>query len=638
MLVGLGLASLVLVTGLLAVEPPKEPEHYDKLAPFEAVRWTDGAVEVDLGGIKYELLEIQDLPVGKVLDYCREHYKPEWRKAFEEDLVEVLSKLGKPPEDSVKVRLRRLDDGTERVFEQVMLTESNLEMVVKNRQVVVGDAGAQVKEEPAAGPAKRVERAHSGKVDERYKALTARIQPRSATGKEVIPAAKAEQDLDELEWHLVNRYAYLTSKGIDYQAALDTIRAALGDGIPRAAFALQIQQLLSLFADGSSGVTIDLREELPTGYLPFAVFEVGGGRFVAFDTEAGGFFDIDNPVLNKLDGAELAKWLDAARPLAVGGSAQAVRRASAENLRYVNHLRGRLNLPMRDMVAAEVASDDGKQGRTAHVKLADEPPKAPFPREAAGRTLEGNVGYLRVAAMLDDARFLQTIHETMTAVRGTVGLVIDVRGNNGASRQVLRDLFPYFMDPNEAPLVVNVAAHRLADGEAADDKEGFLQDRALYPLTSGALQPAEREAAEKLAKSFKPEWEPPRGQFSAWHYMVLSPRQGGPYYHYDKPVVVLTNTACANATDVLLGAFKGRRNVTLMGTASAGTSARLRNVRLANSGVVVRLSSMASFRPDGKLYDGRGVEPDVEAWPTPTDVIGRTDTVLDAAVKRAQGS
>ena len=59
---------------------------------------------MDLGGIKYELLEIQDLPIAKVLNYCREHYKPEWRKAFEEQLVEVLSKMGKPPESTVKGR------------------------------------------------------------------------------------------------------------------------------------------------------------------------------------------------------------------------------------------------------------------------------------------------------------------------------------------------------------------------------------------------------------------------------------------------------------------------------------------------------------------------------------------------------
>lgn len=631
-----GVVALSLLVGLAVAQEP-EPQEYEKLAPFEAVRWTEGAVEVDLGGIKYELLEIQDFSIAKVLEYCREHYKPEWRQAFEEKLVEVLSRMGKPPEYTVKVKLRRLDDGSERVFEQVMLSEANLESTVKNRQVVIGDGGA-APEDPPAGPAKRIERPHSGKVDERYQFLAERIEPRSAQGKEVLPAKKAEEDLDELEWHLVNRYAYLTMKGVDYQAALDTIRASLGEGIPRAAFALQLHRFLALFGDGHTAVvSLDLREDLPAGYLPFAVGEIGGGKFVAFDTEAGGFLDLDHPILTKLDGVEVEKWVEAAKPLAPGGSPQFVRRHCVERLRYVNFLRGRLDLPPRETISAEVKSEDGKQGRTVEIKLAGQPPRPPWPREAGGRTLEGNVGYLRIASMTDDQRFLQNIHETMAAVRGTVGLVIDVRNNGGGSRDVLRDVFPYFMAPGDPPKVVNVAASRLAEGEAADDKEGFLQDRSLYPVTSGALLPAEREAAAAFARSFKPEWEPPRNEFSAWHYMVLSPRQGGPYFHYDKPVVVLTNAGCFSATDIFLGAFKGHRNVTLLGTASGGGSGRAKPLRLANSNVTLRLSSMASYRPDGKLYDGRGVEPDVEAWPEPTDVIGRTDSVLDAAVRKVQG-
>jgi hypothetical protein len=630
----------VLILSFLPVAPaqdaPKEePREYEKLAPFEAVRWREGAVEVDLGGIKYELLEVQDLPLDKVLDYCREHYKPKWREAFEERLVEVLSKMGKPPEDTVKVKLRRVEDGGERVFEAVMLTESNLEMVVKNRQPApAGDAPAAAADEPPAGPAKRVERAHSGKVDERFKSLTERIQPRSARGKDVLPAKKAEEDLDELEWHLVNRYAYLTTKGIEYQTALDSIRAALGEGIPRGALAVQIHQLVSLFGDGHTGVALDLREDLPAGYLPFVVGEIAGGRLVAFDTEAGGFLDLDHPILRKLDGVEFDKWLDAARPISAGGSPQFVRRSCVENLRYVNFLRARLNLPLRDLLAVEVASADGKQARTVQIKLADEPPRAAWGREAPGRTLEGNVGYVRIATMSDDPRFLTNLHQSMAAVRGTVGLVIDVRNNGGGSRDVLRDLFPYFMAPADEPRIVNVAAYRLAEGEAADAKEGFLQDRLLYPVTSGAWQPAERQAVEAIAKTFKPEWQPPAGQFSAWHFMALAPRQGGPYYHYDKPVVVLMNAGCFSATDVFLGAFKAWKNVTLVGTPSGGGSGRARSIRLANSGIGLRLSSMASFRPDGKLYDGRGVEPDVEVWPEPTDLIGRTDTVLDRAVKR----
>ena len=74
--------------------------------------------------------------------------------------------------------------------------------------------------------------------------------------------------------------------------------------------------------------------------------------------------------------------------------------------------------------------------------------------------------------------------------------------------------------------------------------------------------------------------------------------------------------------------------MTLMGTPSAGATGRSEAVRLANSGVAVRVSTTATFRPDGKLYDGRGVEPDVEKWPEPNDFIGRTDSVLEAARKR----
>lgn len=631
------LVVLLAPLALFAVAPD-EPQAYEKLAPFEAVRWNEGAVEVDLGGIKYELIEIQDLPVAKVLDYCREHYKPEWRKAFEEDLVEVLTRMKKPPDFTVKVKLRRLDDGSERVFEQVMLSESNLEKLVKNRQIIpAGAPGAAVAEAEADTP-KRIERAHSGKIDKRYAALVARIAPRSDAGQQIVPAKKAEEDLDELEWHLAHRYAYLTRSGVDHQAALDTLRAGLGDGIPRGALAVQIHHFLTFFGDGQSGVSLDLRDDLPAGYLPFAVGEIRGGKLVAIDTEAGGFLDLDHPVLTKLDGIEMEKWLDAAKPISAGGSPQAVRRGCIENLKYLNHLRGVLNLPPRETVAVEVMSEDGKQGRTVEVKLAGEPARPPWPRGAPGRLLAGNVGYLRIASMTEDQRFLQTLHETMAAVRQTAGLVIDVRNNNGVSRIILRELFPYFLAPDESPRIVNVAVHRLAEGEAADEAEGFLQDRWMYPLTSGALQPAEREAAAKLAESFKPHWLPPAGQFSAWHFMLLAPRQGGPYYHYDKPVVVLTNAGSFNATDVFAGAFKGRKDVTLMGTATGGGATRVRTLRLANSTITLKLASMASFQPEGKLHDGHGVEPDVEAWPEPSDLIGRTDTVLDGAVQKLAGS
>ena len=52
---------------------------------------------------------------------------------------------------------------------------------------------------------------------------------------------------------------------------------------------------------------------------------------------------------------------------------------------------------------------------------------------------------------------------------------------------------------------------------------------------------------------------------------------------------------------------------------------------LANSGIEIRLSSMASFQPDGELYDGSGIQPDTVVDPKAHDFLHRGDELLHAA-------
>jgi hypothetical protein len=47
---------------------------------------------------------------------------------------------------------------------------------------------------------------------------------------------------------------------------------------------------------------------------------------------------------------------------------------------------------------------------------------------------------------------------------------------------------------------------------------------------------------------------------------------------------------------------------------------------------------IVSFQADGKPFDGHGVQPDVVVQPAPGFFIGAEDNVLDAAIKRLQGS
>ena len=63
-------------------------------------------------------------------------------------------------------------------------------------------------------------------------------------------------------------------------------------------------------------------------------------------------------------------------------------------------------------------------------------------------------------------------------------------------------------------------------------------------------------------------------------------------------------------------------------------AARSQRFELPNSRIRVSCASMASFRPDGKLYDGRGIEVDVEVRPgAPFFLRGGRDDALEVALE-----
>jgi len=481
---------------------------------------------------------------------------------------------------------------------------------------------------------KRVRREHADTVAKEYEFLTERIVAKHPWATHWLTRKEAEQDLDQLEWYLERRYSYLKMKGVDYRAALDTIRSSLGDGIPTGALALQIHKFLMLFGDGHT-VVRSLRDcFIPVGYAPFLVTE-SAGRLVAFKVDRSAFLDADHHYLESMDGIPVERWLEAARETVARGSPQYVRQRSVRNLRYVQYLRRELGLKESDAVQVELASEDEKSRRTLELKLAIKFPRYGIGAARASEVLPGNVGYLRMPAiMYHTAEFQADLMAIMDRLKETRALIIDVRENGGGSRAPLLTLFPFFAGPDDPPRIANVAAYRLHEGDRRDKKEGYLEDRYVFPLTSRRWSGAERAVLESFAKTFRPEWSPPEDEFSAWHYLVLGRSEDTRYYHYDRPVIILMSTTNYSACDIFLGAFKGWKNVTLMGTPSGGGSGRYRTYRLHNSLIAVNLSSMASFRPNGKLYDGNGIQPDIIAEPIATDFIGETDPVLDAALER----
>jgi C-terminal processing protease CtpA/Prc len=226
-------------------------------------------------------------------------------------------------------------------------------------------------------------------------------------------------------------------------------------------------------------------------------------------------------------------------------------------------------------------------------------------------TLGGDVGYQIVRAAMESRSF-----------RASRALIIDVRGNDGGTRHILEYLVPYFI---RAPLVYNVAVVR-------GDTNG-VGDRGLVSPDDGTQPQAVRTALREALATFKPTWD-----YSVEHFLpqrfgaVLLPTESWRSMS-DRPVVVLMDEGSFSATDIFLGAMSLAPNVTLMGVPSGGGSGRSRGFDLPNSRLRVILSTMASFRPDGRLYDGVGITPDIVVPRTLDDVATGRDTQMAEALR-----
>jgi len=563
---------------------------HEKLSPFTGVRWVGEQPEIEFDGEWFRPESIGGRGVADILEFAKKRWPGKWRKRFAEDLVEVLSEMGTPPGRKVDLVLVRPKSGERVTRNGVPMTEENRKRIWRN----------------------------------------AETEERNPTAPASLTQPQAVEDLGALRKRIEDRYSYLGLRDVDLDAAF---AAALGEnltGIGRPQFSRRVRALLAKFGDGHTRVNEALARDLHQGYLPLLLEEVKGG-VVAFLPDRSDLVDRKHPFVKALDGVDLEEWMKAAAVIVPEGSSQFVRRYALRNVRYLHWLRTRLGRKPAADVRVTFASAEGGRTRDRSFSLALRKPNyGAWPRTKS-RLLDGDIGYLRIASMDDGPGFLAGLRASMKEFADTVGLVIDVRGNGGGTRDALLTILPYLLAEKDSPRIVNVAKFRLPPGEERGRAEGYLENRSLFPVTSTRWSAADRKVIRRFAKAFRPEWTPREDAFSDWHYMLVR-RGDGP--RYTKPVVVLMDAGCFSATDIFLGALAGLPRVTLLGTASGGGSGRSRSFVLPHSRILVRISSMVSFRPTGELYDGRGIEPDVTMRPRPTDLTGKTDSVLDAALDR----
>ena len=98
---------------------------YPKRAPYSAIRWEGDKPVVRIGDEWLELVSIDGIAAEDIVAFSRRTYGNLWQKRFEEDLVDVLSRMGHEPDDSVRLVVRSLGSSETRTLEDVPMTEAN---------------------------------------------------------------------------------------------------------------------------------------------------------------------------------------------------------------------------------------------------------------------------------------------------------------------------------------------------------------------------------------------------------------------------------------------------------------------------------------------------------------------------------
>jgi hypothetical protein len=113
---------------------------YPKRSPFDAVRWQGDTSEVRLGDEWFRPVSIDGVAVEDILAFSKRNYYAKWQMRFEEDLVEVMTRMGHEPNKTVRLVVTPLDSDEQRVMEAVPMSEAK-RWAIKRAAAAREDAG-----------------------------------------------------------------------------------------------------------------------------------------------------------------------------------------------------------------------------------------------------------------------------------------------------------------------------------------------------------------------------------------------------------------------------------------------------------------------------------------------------------------
>lgn len=411
-------------------------------------------------------------------------------------------------------------------------------------------------------------------------------------------------------------YCYWEEKkaetGTDFEALARELELSITDATTYSEHFLTLRRWASAFHDGhvnalSNPDTSQL--ELYTSPVRLEVFApASASEKLVVQAVSGSLGNISagDQVL-EVNGVPAAEAISRAAALYASGSTEAMRRRGMAR-RLVDVIGSRLGLePFTLKVMHKGVEEIVNIPRKAELNL---PPGPPNPGNSAAddedsskliqaQVLPGGIGYLRIDAFVGNMGELLDV--AMDRLRGTRGLVIDVRQNGGGDQSGSRVL-ARLIDPGGGKLVRYQVSPRNSDYILAKRPYYFLDgiDAAL--------------------------------PFAPWENIEVEPAPASKGYR-GKPVAVLTSSGCFSACDTFVAALKAHGLAAVVGEPTGGGTGSPLEIGLPHTNLGFRYSVVRGLTPHGEAIEGRGTQPDILIEMRAEDRFAGKDFQLEAALK-----
>jgi carboxyl-terminal processing protease len=247
-------------------------------------------------------------------------------------------------------------------------------------------------------------------------------------------------------------------------------------------------------------------------------------------------------------------------------------------------------------------------GRTVVIRRDIPRASAPQPPlDVTSRTLDhGAVGYIRIPSF-GEAKYEEAAINAVHAMHSAKTLIIDVRGNGGGNTPI-----------------------KLL-GALMDEPFAFWRSvyRVSYALPDARVAMAQHDSAFYTRQAFVP-YSDVTGTFVTKPSDIVRPDAGA----YTGKVVILTDRRCASACEDFVAPFHENHRALIVGDTTYGSSGQPYYEQFDN-GMWFRVQVQRVQWPDGSLFEGVGVPPDVRAVEPPSDLTSGQDSVLQRALALA---